>query len=265
MKVAWITDIHLDFVDADRIETFCQRILSAEPAALLVGGDIAEAPTLQGYLRLLENHLQIPIYFVLGNHDFYQSNIAGVRNQAVAFTQESQWLHWLPVEDVVELSHRTALVGHDGWSDGRLGDFFGSPVRLNDYRLIGELNGLHKEDLLVKLNVLGDEAAIYLKNVLAQALPRFDQVIVLTHVPPFRESCLYRGKPGNENWLPHFTCKAVGDVLIEMATAYPSCQVTVLCGHAHHAAHVAMLPNLLVKTGAAVYGEPQLQAMVYIA
>jgi predicted MPP superfamily phosphohydrolase len=264
VKIAWITDIHLNFVDDDGIEKFCQTMLSAEPAALLVGGDIGEAPTVQAYLEILENRLQRPIYFVLGNHDFYQSTIAEVRNQAVALTQLSQWLHWLPAVDVVELSPRTALVGHDGWSDGRLGDFFGSPVCLNDYQFIDELRGLNKDELHRKLNALGDEAAIHLKKVLAQALSRFDDVIVLTHVPPFRESCLYQGKPGNKNWLPHFTCKAVGDVLIEMATAYPDCQMTVLCGHSHHAAHIDILPNLSVKTGAATYGEPQLQPMAFI-
>lgn len=264
MKIAWITDIHLNFVDANRIETFCQTILSAEPDALLVGGDIGEAPTVQTYLKLLENRLQRPLYFVLGNHDFYQSTIAQVRNQALALTQSCQWLHWLPAVGVVALSPRTALVGHDGWSDGRLGDFFASPVRLNDYKLIGELRGLDKDKLHCKLNALGDEAAAHLKKVLIQALPRFDEVIVLTHVPPFRESCLYGGKPGNDNWLPHFTCKAVGDVLIEMATAYPNRQMTVLCGHSHHEANVTVLPNLVVKTGAATYGEPQLQPVVSI-
>lgn len=264
MKIAWITDIHFNFVDEEGIETFCQTIQSAEPAALLVGGDIGEAPTVQTYLQLLENRLQRPIYFVLGNHDFYQSAIAEVRNQAVALTRSSQWLRWLPVIDVVPLSHRTALIGHDGWSDGRLGDFFKSPVRLNDYQFIDELRGLDKDELHHKLNALGDEAAVHLKKALTQALPQFDEVIVLTHVPPFRESCLYEGKPGNDNWLPHFTCKAVGDVLMEMATAFPNCQMTVLCGHSHHAAHTDMLPNLSVKTGAATYGEPQLQTMVSI-
>jgi Icc-related predicted phosphoesterase len=264
MKIAWITDIHLNFVDEDRIETFCQTILSTDPAALLVGGDIGEAPTVQMYLKLLEDRLQRPIYFVFGNHDFYQSTIAEARNQALALTRSSQWLRWLPAVDVVALSSRTALVGHDGWSDGRLGDFFGSPVRLNDYKFIDELRGLDKDELHHKLNALGDEAAAYLKQVLTQALSQFNEVIVLTYVPPFRESCLYSGKPGNDNWLPHFTCKAVGDVLMEMATAYPNCQMTVLCGHSHHEANVAMLPNLVMKTGAATYGEPQLQTLVSI-
>ena len=31
------------------------------------------------------------------------------------------------------LTKDTCLIGHDGWADGRLGDFSGSKVLLNDY------------------------------------------------------------------------------------------------------------------------------------
>ena len=40
---------------------------------------------------------------------------------------------------VVELTPITALVGHDGWADGRLGDLDGSDVILSDFLLIDEL------------------------------------------------------------------------------------------------------------------------------
>lgn len=262
MQIAWITDIHLNFVDSDGIERFCNKILSTDADAVLLSGDIGEAPTLGSYLDLLQERLRRPIYFVLGNHDFYQGAIVDVRNQAVAITQQSPWLRWLPAVDGVELTPQVALVGHDGWSDGRLGEFHGSSVRLNDYELIEELRGLAKPALLAKLNALGDEAASYLHRVLLQVLPHFAEVIVLTHVPPFREACLYQGKPGDDEWLPHFTCNAVGDMLVKMAKGHPDHRLTVLCGHAHHAAEVQMLPNLWVKTGAATYREPQLQTVL---
>jgi 3',5'-cyclic-AMP phosphodiesterase len=37
------------------------------------------------------------------------------------------------------LTPNTALVGHDGWGDGRLGDLNWSGVILNDFLLIEEL------------------------------------------------------------------------------------------------------------------------------
>ena len=65
---------------------------------------------------------------------------------------------------------------------------------------------------------------------------RFQHIMVLTHVPPFREACWHEGRISDDNWLPHFTCKAVGDVLIEAMAANPDHRMTVLCGHTHSGA-----------------------------
>ena len=43
----------------------------------------------------------------------------------------SKTIMYLSQSGVVELTPHTALVGHDGWADGRLGDFDGSDVILN--------------------------------------------------------------------------------------------------------------------------------------
>ncbi len=57
----------------------------------------------------------------------------------------------------------------------------------------------------------------------------------------------------------HFSCKAVGNVLVEMMQAHPEQKMTVLCGHTHSSGETEILPNLRVRTGAAVYGRPQIQ------
>ena len=133
MRVAWATDIHLDHATPQQVEHFCEVVLAASPDALLLGGDIGEAPTVVGYLRFLEERLRRPVYFVLGNHDFYRSSIVAVRQRVQMLSRQSQWLRWLPAMGIVRLTPEIGLVGHDGWSDGRLGDFQGSPVVLNDY------------------------------------------------------------------------------------------------------------------------------------
>ena len=107
-----------------------------------------------------------------------------------------------------------ALAAYDGWGDGRLGDYRSSDVELNDFRLIEEFYEDPAQQL-AKLHVLGDEAAAHFRGVLPEALSRFRQVVVLTHVPPFRESCWHEGNISDDKWLPFFTCKAVGDVLHE--------------------------------------------------
>jgi hypothetical protein len=117
---------------------------------------------------------------------------------------------------------------------------------------------------LAKLHALGDEAAAHFRAVLPEALARFRHVVVVTHVPPFRESCWYRGRTSDDEWLPHFSCQAVGDALAEAMRDRPDQRMTVLCGHTHGAGEAQVLPNLRVLTGGAVYGEPVVQRVLEV-
>ena len=106
---------------------------------MLIGGDLGEAFSWDRYLHQLNDLLERPIYFVLGNHDYYGSSLFEVRERAGQITQTFQRLHWLPASGVVSLDGRTALVGHGGWGDARAANFRRSNVLLNDYFLIAEL------------------------------------------------------------------------------------------------------------------------------
>ncbi len=261
MRLAWLTDIHLNFVPlAGRIK-FYAAIRNEKPDAILLGGDIGESDTLVPYLAEMERELDLPIYLVLGNHDFYRGSIAVMRNQVATECARSSRLNWLPLAGIVPINSNTALIGHDCWADGRLGDFFTSDVRLNDYQHIRELTGLTKQACFEQLNALGDEAAAYLRMRATEVLASGRDVLILTHVPPFREACWHEGGISDDNWLPHFTCKAVGDALVALMREHPNRTMTVLCGHTHSAGTAKILPNLVVYTGGADYGAPRVQAV----
>ena len=213
---------------------------------------------------MLENELSCPIYFVSGNHDYYHGSIKAVRQEMADNCKRSDQLNWLPLTGVVKLTDQTCLIGHDGWADGRLGDYPNSTVMLNDYRLIKKLAGLAPNKRLTVLNKLGDEAAAYLRIQLQSALEHYQKVIVLTHVPPFKKAYWYQGEVADDNWLPHFSCKVVGAVLEEFMMKQTDRMMTVLCGHTHNSGLAKILPNLVVKTGAAAYGKPQLQAVLLV-
>lgn len=261
-RLAWATDVHLNFLAANGLGAFSQALAQQEADAVVITGDIAEAPSLERLLAMLAADVKTPIYFVLGNHDYYRSSIPAVREAARELSKQSPWLGWLPALGVVELHRDVALVGVDGWSDGRLGDYTRSPVMLNDYLLIAELAGLTKGERLDRLHELGDQEAEALRAPLAEALKKYKRVIVATHVPPFKEACWHEGKISNDDWLPHFTCRAVGEVLREAALAHPDRKIRVLCGHTHGAGSAEILPNLKVMTGAAEYGEPRVQGVI---
>jgi 3',5'-cyclic-AMP phosphodiesterase len=263
-RLAWITDPHLNFLEEDEAELFSASLAREEADAFVITGDIGEAPNVALYLHGLDRHLDRPIYFVLGNHDFYGSSIAAVRRMIQAFTAECPNLHWLPLSGIVPLTEKACLIGHDGWADGRLGDYWGSTIQLNDWRLIAEFAGMDPMARLKKLTLLGDEAAAQLRGLLPEALERFSHVLVATHVPPFRESCWHEGRVSSDAWLPHMTCKAIGDVLAELMTAHPDRHMTVLCGHSHGQGEALVLPNLRVLTGGAIYGAPKLQKILVI-
>jgi Icc protein len=258
MKLAWATDIHLDFLDEAAITRFCARVKQAEPDGLLVAGDIATASTFESALRAVAQQIGIPIWFVLGNHDFYGSSVAAVRGRATTLSSGGRTV-WLGAVEVVELTPETGLVGHDGWGDARLGDHAGSRVLLNDFFKIADLVGADKTRLAEVLGRLGDESAAHLRRVLPTALERFEHVVVLTHVPPFREACWHEGQISGDDFLPYFACRATGDVLREQASRHAHRRMTVLCGHTHSSGECRPLPNLRVLTGAAAYGSPDLQ------
>ncbi|MGB3562616.1 MAG: metallophosphoesterase [Thermoanaerobaculia bacterium] len=263
-RLVWATDLHLDTVAEADIEDFCSRVAQTQSEALLLGGDLGQAGDLEYWLDYLVARIQLPTYFVLGNHDYYGSDIATIRGRIRQL--DLPLLHWLPDTGCVELGEDTALVGHGGWGDARLGDLEASPVVLTDYLAIKDLaDEVNIQDLVEgswdkfrlkrKLAKLGDEAAACLRGPLVQALERFARVIVLTHVPPFREACWHRGRISDDNWLPSFTCKAVGDLILSCAESRPDCQITVLCGHTHGSGKVQILPNLSVYTAEAAYGQ----------
>ncbi len=259
LRIGWLTDVHLNFLSLEKRSAFYRRIRDAGMDALLVGGDIGEAHSVTQILAEFDSAIGVPLFFVLGNHDFYGGSIASVRDRVAKQCASSARLQWLPATGVVRLTGQTALIGHDSWADGRIGDFFGSEVMLNDYVLIEELRGLSKPRRLQKLQALGDEAALFLEDQARQALATRRNVLVLTHVPPFRQSCWHEGKISAEDYLPHFACSAVGDRLAALMREHPRNGMTVLCGHTHSSGMAQILDNLSVLTGGAEYGRPELQ------
>lgn len=259
MRVVWATDIHLNFLGAKERALFFSAIRAHHPDGVFVTGDIAEAPSLTLLLEEMRQAIPVPLYFVLGNHDFYYGSISQVRHTLQDQCRVQPGLVYLSTAGLVELTPTMALVGHDGWGDGRYGNYHASPVRLSDQELIADFQDLDREAVLAKLHVLGDEAASSLRERLVKALALYRQVICLTHVPPFKEACWYQGKMGNDDWLPYFACQATGEVLMNVSRERPDCLITVLCGHTHHAGIAQLGPNLRVITGSAEYGAPSIQ------
>lgn len=276
MRLAWLTDLHMNFVGDEQRQRLYRELAATDADALLVSGDIAEADSFAAELRALKTAADCPVYFVLGNHDYYRNSIQAVREAALRLNQDDDQLIWLPAAGAVSLlDEHVVLLGHGGWGDGRAGDFFGSDVLLNDYLMIQELREATgpidrvsrqlPQSLYEQLNRLGDEAADSLDSGLDEALQKAEQIVVMMHVPPFHEACWHAGQLSDDNWAPHFVCQAAGQVLLRRMQAVPEKRMTVLCGHTHGAGQAQLLPNLTVITGGAEYGRPHVQCVVEVS
>jgi 3',5'-cyclic AMP phosphodiesterase CpdA len=258
-RIVWLTDLHLNFLTARQTDDFLARVAADRPDAVLIGGDIAEAPSVVGFLHRIAKQLTCPVYFVLGNHDFYFGSIARVREAVEEVCRERPNLVYLTTAGTFTLADGVGLCGDDGWADARLGDYERSLVMMNDYRLIEEFAGVSKRDRWPLLKAMGDEAARHVEAVLPAALAEHTHVFFLTHVPPLREACWYQGQTSNDEWLPHFTCLAVGQALLRIMRDHTDRRLTVLCGHTHSPGETQPLDNLTIVTGGAEYGLPQIQ------
>jgi 3',5'-cyclic-AMP phosphodiesterase len=254
----------LDAVDRAQYRMFFDLVAAYEPDIVLIGGDISNGVASLTHLKQLSKLIDKQFYFVLGNHDFYYGSIAKNREAAQQLTKENSKIFYLTDRGIIPLSEQTALIGHDGWSDGRAGNFFDSDVMLNDYFLIDELKNITPEERLAKLNQLGTEAADYVKAQLIEAFKTYERVVLLMHVPPFEESCLYEGTACDENWAPHFVGQAVGETLEDIMKKYPEKQLLVLCGHVHWGSDLEILPNLRVVTGHSELGNPNVQGLIFV-
>ncbi len=286
-KIFWATDIHLDHLTPAQRISFYQDIAAKKPEVLILCGDISVAPQLTDHLLELSKAIPAHIYFVLGNHDYYWSSFAEVHERIADTVRQRPNLTWLTQTEIVELDRFTAILGHEGWCDARLGDYETTQVILSDFLLIRDLSGLTQEQMrpfyetqhldpapmirlwkkfgysrekrLQVLRDLGDRTADYIYRVLPRALKKYSNLLWTMHTPPFKEASWYDGEISSDDWLPYFCCEAAGRAMQNLMRQHPDRNLLVLCGHTHGWGKVDILPNLKVITGQATYGQPTLQ------
>ncbi len=265
MRLLWATDIHLDFTDVQGTDQFLANLSGEDFDATLVTGDISSGTHLKAHLSALATALlPKPVYFVLGNHDFYYSSFGAIQHLVENVCENADNLIELGHGEIIRLTPQSALIGHRGWADGRAGSGIQSGVAMSDFVLIGDLRYKTKVDLFAALESLGRESADYLRDILPAALENFLHVWIATHVPPFVEATSHEGRRSDAEFLPHFSNLSAGEVIHEVAKAYPDRKITVLCGHTHSSAEAFIAPNIEVHTGGAEYGSPLIQRIFEI-
>ena len=277
MKLAWATDIHLDTVGNLEQKISELSTASASAEAVLLTGDISVAPLLVDHLRALENELQKPIYFVLGNHDYYFSDVMTVRRKIVEVCRSMSFARYLASIVYFKIKDGVALIGHDGWYDALNGDAYNSEVVMNDWLKINDFSSairtsfagksLDRSAIISVSRAICHASVSHIANGIKTAVrDKNNHIVVMTHVPPFKESYnsdKHRGL-NVSSALPWYTSKTMGDMLLSAAKAYPRIKFTVLSGHSHSRYDEYLLNNLNVRVGKSAYGSPQIADFIDI-
>lgn len=271
MRLTWATDIHLDFItnpndvlaSSRNLDVFCS--LFKESDGVILSGDISLSPFLRDHLIALESRLERPIYFVLGNHDFWFSDFSTIRRDTARLASSSEYLKYLSVVPYIELSKDVFMIGHDGWYDGFYGEAKFSNYIMNDWVHITDYAPF-REDRINHNFILGvarqqaliatQHVAKSIKSLLTQRKPQ--KIIVVTHVPPFTQP-LEHARGNRNDMYPWYASKVMGDMLLLAANSNPHVQFEVFCGHCHTEYNGYITSNLLLHAGGAEYSEPKPQ------
>jgi predicted phosphohydrolase len=264
VRLVWITDPHLNHVSDQNRERWFAQIASHGRDGIVISGDISEGDDVVFQLTTMADRLACPIYFVLGNHDFYHSSIGRTRQKVIQATRERKQLHYLTDCVAIGLGNDCYLVGEDGWGDASEGSFEDSYVRLNDFRLIEDFVNSASQGWKQQLQDLGKASAARLTAKIAALPEDIRDVLVVTHVPPHRDACWYQGQTTDDHWAPFFVCGQIGQALLSAAQQRVQSRFIVLCGHTHHAGIAHLAANLTVFTGAAEYGKPDTEGQIEI-
>jgi predicted phosphodiesterase len=273
MKVDWITDPHLDHLrDGETLITFLQALHDRDSDALLVTGDITQSQTIYDFLGFLSGAYQRPIYFVLGNHDYYGSWIEPTqkRVRAACSACPEGILNWMTDRGPIMLTSTVAVVGHDGMYDAKAGEP-GMDLGMTDFLLPGgivdfayalETGSWHLFELLERLARASAEHITTSVRKAVRAGAR--RILVLTHVPPFPEASYFRGRPSNPRALPWYVNVTLGNALLALADELPDVSLEVFAGHTHGATVYQPRPTLIVHVGGARYGRPRFQQQLSV-
>jgi len=251
MNLIWVTDPHFNMLAPGGAQQFGTGL---HGDAVVVTGDIGESPSFAGYLQELAKGFGGPVYYVLGNHDYYRGTIE--RTETIAKNLHGGDLHWLRIEDIV-LNKDTVLVGTAGWYDCRLGD--PSRLDMSDFIQILDFFGKSRDEIIRTSEFLAELHANELRGRLEDNSKKYSKVIIACHIPPFPNT-----RDRDMAWDPWFTSMALGNMLAEVAEDYPEVNYTVLCGHRHRAYTYQHGHNLRIWCGEAEYGAPGVSGILDI-
>lgn len=163
----------------------------------------------------------------------------------------------------VSLSNKIALIGHDGWYDGR--DPLTWWVFCYDWFLIKDFWKLKGNSARFnKVQEQTELAAKFLEKALLKALETHTTIYLLTHFPPWPEDRPSWKNLVNRFWRPYNSSKVISETLERIMSQFPQKNLIVLAGHTHIQREEQITNNITLKVGKAKNGSPVIQEIFEI-
>lgn len=265
MKMIWCSDLHYNFIKLDEIKKFHdsindeiqqQKSENDEVACMVITGDISEGDKILDHLLLIERDISVPVYFVCGNHDFWNASMSQLTIELSSFSSRSK-CKFLNSSSFVKLSETCAIVGQNGWYDTMNGDLNQTSFYMNDWNKIHEFRGKSIHEIIRLSKSLAQVAADSIKRDVQLAVSQgFKEIVIATHVPPFVECCFHKGKKTDAGTLPWYSSGLMGNALADVASENRDVDFKVFCGHTHSPSSVQIFENMNVSVSRAEYGHP---------
>lgn len=234
MRMLWLTDLHLDGARRSEMDELLARLRERDYECLLITGDTSSGIELAAHLNQVLRACgpKRLVYWIPGNHDFYDSSFSEVRRVIALLDQ--RWRNFIPLENrgVLALSASTALIGHGGWPDGECSSQYHPRWDPDFQRVLELLPAARKREKSVMAQMAAASTQA-LRGRLAYALQRYERVLVASHVPPFWQCVQYGGNSAGPAYLPHYTNRRLGGMILAMAGQFPGRRIDVYSGHTH--------------------------------
>ena len=113
MKIAYISDLHNEFLRETGLPV--PDIKLNEPVDVLVlAGDIDVQEYGAQYAVRQSQHLELPVIYVLGNHEFYEADSLPVKDKVESLTRNTD-VHFLDSDTVI--INDVMFIGATLWTD----------------------------------------------------------------------------------------------------------------------------------------------------
>lgn len=252
-RFAWFSDVHLGLTALPSFKRmFIARLNDANVDGLFLTGDISTGILIESNLIYLARKFEKPIYFVLGNHDYFGRHTNSVHSDVKRICSEHPNMHWMTDSGVLELNEYVAVVGTEGWFDA-VGDTRALRWTFDWFMTLDFLQLDGMPERIVRWREMASASATLVAKNLRQALKTHGEVYVLTHFPPWLDATVLTGSFTERLRASYNTNTVMGRAIEEVMREHPDQKVTVLSGHTHAPCHLQVRDNVECHVARANY------------